>query len=94
MDFCAAPTIKRPRGGELDFEGKLTKACRVELKDCRVELPSDDDMDLGCEGNLTKACRVELKNCKVDLPSNDDMDLDCEVMDSQVVDSGFIHSLS
>ena len=59
MDFCSAPTTKRPSGGELDFD----------------------------EGNLIKAGRVEL-------PSDDDMDLGCEMLDTQVVDSGFIHSLS
>ena len=59
MDFCPAPTTKRPRGVELDFD----------------------------EGNLTKAGRVEL-------PIDDDMDLDCEMLDTQVSDSGFIHSLS
>ena len=42
MDFCPAPTVKRPRGVELDFdEGNLSKASRVDPQ-------LDDEMDLDC----------------------------------------------
>ena len=41
-DFGPAPTTKRPRGVELDFdEGNLTKASRMEPQ-------IDDEMDLDC----------------------------------------------
>ena len=57
--FGTAPTTKRPRGVEHDYD----------------------------EGNLTKTSKVELT-------VDDEMDYDCDPPGIQVLDSGFIHSLS